>query len=207
MTPVVDEKKVQGKKKQKNKKKADPRKLEIFDACFALGGACNWVGDFDDAIRYFKRAKEGCEEQLGRESEKAFHATYSLIPCTVMRGGEKIEKYRDLLKRCERVLGVENVITLETLNQLGSNLDDNEEYEEAKGVWERYLAGRVKVLGENHKDTLGTLNNLGVIYELGKDHEETKKCSRNFKKFLYASGNSERFAQMITSCPGLAFEG
>ncbi|GMH70639.1 hypothetical protein TrLO_g7062 [Triparma laevis f. longispina] len=49
MLPVA-EKKVQGKKKQQQTKKKDPRKLEIFDAFAALGLACLWVRDFDDAI-------------------------------------------------------------------------------------------------------------------------------------------------------------
>jgi len=50
--PVVVEKKVRGKKKQK-KKKNDPRKLEILDAYMALGQACNNVSDFDDSRRYY----------------------------------------------------------------------------------------------------------------------------------------------------------
>ncbi|GMH76699.1 hypothetical protein TL16_g07167 [Triparma laevis f. inornata] len=74
MPPVV-EKKVRGKKK-KQKKKNDPRKLEILDACHALGVACSHVRDVDDAKRYYKRAKEGYEEQLGRDSEKALETTY-----------------------------------------------------------------------------------------------------------------------------------
>ena len=52
MPPVV-EKKVRGKKK-KQQEKNDPRKLEILDACFALVLACSWVGDFEDAERYYK---------------------------------------------------------------------------------------------------------------------------------------------------------
>jgi len=36
------------------------------------GEACGWIGDGGDARRYLKRAKEGYEEQLGRDSEKAF---------------------------------------------------------------------------------------------------------------------------------------
>ena len=38
-----EEKKVRRKKKQKKKKKkADPRNLEILDACYALGRACGF---------------------------------------------------------------------------------------------------------------------------------------------------------------------
>ena len=34
---------------EKKKKKNDPRKLEILDACMELGAASTWVGDWDDA--------------------------------------------------------------------------------------------------------------------------------------------------------------
>ena len=72
MPPVVEQK-VRGKKKQK--KKNDPRTLEILDACAELGRACNWVGDVDDSIRCLKRAKEGYEEQLGPDDAKTLDAT------------------------------------------------------------------------------------------------------------------------------------
>ncbi|GMH80220.1 hypothetical protein TrLO_g9970, partial [Triparma laevis f. longispina] len=130
------------------------------------------VRDFDDAERYYKRAKEGYEEQLGRDSEKALKVTIGLIMSTGMSRDEGIEKLRVLLKRCERALGEENVVTLETLNTLGCELDDNGEYEEAKEVYERCLAERTKTSGENHKDTLDSLNNLGIVYYKLKNYEK-----------------------------------
>ncbi|GMH85386.1 hypothetical protein TL16_g10214 [Triparma laevis f. inornata] len=171
MPPVLVEKKVRGKKKQKTKKN-NLRKVVIFDACYALGRACSQVRDFDDTRRYFKRAKEGYEEQLGRDSEKALEVTLSLIAATVLIKGERIEMYRDLVKRCERALGEENVVTLHTPYQLGIELKDNEEYEEAIKVHESCLAGRMKVLGEDHKDTFGTLNNLGIAYHKLLNYEK-----------------------------------
>ena len=57
----------------------------------------------------------------------------------------------------------ENVVTLETLNTLSGNLNNNGASEETKEVHERCLAGRMTVLGVDHKETLGTLNNLGTF--------------------------------------------
>ncbi|GMH95907.1 hypothetical protein TL16_g13250 [Triparma laevis f. inornata] len=136
---MPEEKKVRGKKRKQQRKKTNPRKLEILDGCYALGAACNNVKD--DGRRYFERAKEGYEEQLGHDNEKAFEATYSLIVGTVMSKDEKIEKFRDVLKRMERALGEENIVTLETLNALGAELYRNGEYEEAIKVYERCLGG------------------------------------------------------------------
>ncbi|GMH72204.1 hypothetical protein TL16_g05857 [Triparma laevis f. inornata] len=169
--PLVVEKKVRGKKK-KQQKKNDPRKLGIFDACRALGKACNNVADFDDAIRYYKRAKEGYEEQLRRDSEKALEVTQGIIMITCSSLEEVFEKLRDLVKRIERALGEEHVVILDALNSLGVRLVDNGQIEEAITVYERSLAGQMKVLGEDHKDTLGTLNNLGIVYDDLNNYEK-----------------------------------
>ena len=60
---VLDvEKEMGGKKGEED----ESRELEVLVACAALGNACTFVGNFEDARRYFKRAKEGNEEQLGR---------------------------------------------------------------------------------------------------------------------------------------------
>ena len=39
---------------EKGEKKEDAKELEILDACAALGAACGFVGDFEDARRYYK---------------------------------------------------------------------------------------------------------------------------------------------------------
>ncbi|GMH80691.1 hypothetical protein TL16_g08655 [Triparma laevis f. inornata] len=154
-------------------RRTSQQRLEIFDACAALGDTCNWVDDFNDAIRYYKRAKEGYKEQLGRDSEEALDATRVLIMSTAMSVDERTEKLRDLLKRMERALGEENVVTLNTLDQLGIKLNKKGEDEEAKECMERSLAGRMKVLGEDHKDTLAKLNNLGIVNK--KEVEELRE--------------------------------
>ncbi|GMH69663.1 hypothetical protein TrLO_g11245 [Triparma laevis f. longispina] len=124
-----------------------------------------------------------------------------------MSESEKIEKLRGLVKRVERVLGEENFTTLETLNTLGNALQVNEENEEAKEVFERCLAGRLKVLGEYHNDTNGALNNLENVHDrLGNYEKDTKACAKNLKICLKLRGKRERLAELISSYPGLAFE-
>ncbi|GMH79387.1 hypothetical protein TL16_g12839 [Triparma laevis f. inornata] len=154
-------------------KKNDPRNLEILDACAALGAAGNWVEDFDDLIRYYKRVKEGYEEQLGHGDTKTLDVTRSLIynASGARTEGERIEKFRDLLKRCERALGEENVVTLDTFSSLDNRMKENGQFEEAKEVHEKCLAGRMKVLGEDHKDMLDMVHNLGAAYVELKSYE------------------------------------
>ena len=108
---------------------------------------------------------EGYEEQLGRDSERALEVTHYLIGSNGESRSEKFELYRDLLKRMETALGEENVVTLETLNALGIQLDQGGEYEEVINVYERCLVGRMKVLGKDYKYALATVNNLGNAYK------------------------------------------
>jgi len=91
---------------------------------------------------------------------------------------ERIEKLRGLLKSMERALGEENVGTLEMLNQLGCELDENGEYEEMKEVWESCLAGRTKVLGEDHTLTLMTVGTLGNVYAILGNYEKALEFLR-----------------------------
>ncbi|GMH50091.1 hypothetical protein TL16_g00691 [Triparma laevis f. inornata] len=153
---------------------------EAFDVLEMLGGEEIIVPDFDDAMGYVKRAKEGFEEQLGRDSEKALEATLGLI---AMMGSSQAELIRsqveligklgDLVKMSVRALGEENFVTLDTLDVLGNALQRNEQFEEAKEVWEiNFLAVRTKALGEAHKDTCQTLNNLGVVFKKLKNYEK-----------------------------------
>ena len=158
------------------KEEGGAKELEILDACATFGKACLWVGDGGDVERYLNRAKEGYKEQLGRDSEKELHATFRLTLVTCSNGGERIERYRDLLKRMESALGEENALFLETLNQLGIALRQNGQDEEAVKVYERCLEGRTKVLGEDHPDTFAMLGNLGNVYNNLKNYEKALEC-------------------------------
>ena len=115
---MPEEKKVRGNKKKQQKKK-DLRKLKILHACAPLGRAYNRVEDQEDARRYVKRAKEGYEQQLGRDSKKALDLTRTLIAIIGMSLDDCIAKSRYLVKRSVGALGEENVVTLSALSELG----------------------------------------------------------------------------------------
>ncbi|GMH66191.1 hypothetical protein TrST_g11458 [Triparma strigata] len=192
MPPPVEEKKVRGKKK-----KVDLRKVEVLDACYVLGKACDMVRDGEDARRYLNRAKEGYEDQLGPDSEKALEASYGLIMATGMSKGERIDKLKALLERMGGALGEKNVVTLETLNQIGvvgatweelgpdsekaleatrslimsTGMSKREYIEKLIALVERMVG----VLGEENVVTLETLISLGVELKLNGEHEEARK--------------------------------
>ncbi|GMH90887.1 hypothetical protein TrST_g5937 [Triparma strigata] len=168
----VEEKNARGKKK----KVPDPWKLEVLDACYALGDACSKVRDDDDMRRYFKRAKKGYEEQLGPDSEKALEVTYRLIMVNCRTQDEKCEKLTALMGRMGRALGDEHVLTLDTLEQLGSELRQNGELEPARKVWWKCWNERERVLGKYDEKTLRTVNNLGIVYYELERYEVALEC-------------------------------
>ncbi|GMH51483.1 hypothetical protein TL16_g01022 [Triparma laevis f. inornata] len=121
-------KKARGKKKKQQKKKANPRKLEILDACAELAYALNKTcaahfkqpnkSDREEVAEFARRAKNGYEEQLGRESEKALKATISTTMCASKTAEGIIAKLSDLAERCKWLLGADNEVTLDTLYAL-----------------------------------------------------------------------------------------
>jgi tetratricopeptide (TPR) repeat protein len=199
--------KVQGKKK---KKKADPGKVEVFlDACLALGRACSFGvdADFDDVIRYVKQAKEGYEEQLGADSEKTLEATKCLICVTRMSDEDRIDKLKAVVDRMVRALGEESIVTLDALNDLGKDLMGNGEYEEARKVFERCLAGREKVLGKDRKEMWGTVHNLGLVYHNGlNDYEKALKYyERALKGFEKTLGKTHPETLETVQCCAIVY--
>ncbi|GMH57813.1 hypothetical protein TL16_g02470 [Triparma laevis f. inornata] len=171
----------------------------------------------------FQRAKEGYEEQLGRDNEKALDAAFFLITSTEITRDERIEKLRDLLKRCERALGEKNAVTFETLNLLGIKMDESGEYEEAIEYYERALKGSERTLRKNHPSMLTSVMNIAVVYkiqkdygkaeelyqralegyeaQLGKDHKSTMRCPENYLNCLNVGGNSARLAELRKAHP------
>ncbi|GMH66801.1 hypothetical protein TrLO_g12754 [Triparma laevis f. longispina] len=108
---MPEEKKVRGKKKNQRKKK-DPKKLEVLDACLAL--VYDDLKNYKKALEYYKRALEGKERTLRK--------THSETLMAVMNTGTTYLKLRDLgkaeelyqraLKGYEAQLGKDHVSTI-----------------------------------------------------------------------------------------------
>ena len=65
----------------------------------------------------------------------------------------------------------DEAVTYQVVKQLGGDLKEKGEYEEAKVFYLAALEGRRRVLGEEHKDTLATLNSMRVVLQIVKDYE------------------------------------
>ncbi|GMH70457.1 hypothetical protein TrST_g3903 [Triparma strigata] len=190
-----------GKKKQK-KKKGDLKVLEILGLYFELGVACIQVRDTDEGRNYFKRAKEGYSEQLGRDDVKTLHAELLLTNCTFRSNVDATTKLGDLSKRLVGTLGEENHVTLHALSELAVYLKRNGEFFEARKTQERCLAGRVKTLGEYHRDTLMTIANVGNICvdecQFEKALEYYERAMRGFERTV-GTGHPDTLRATMTA--------
>ena len=129
-----------------------------------LGKSYNNSSDFRNARVCFKRAKDGYEDTLGPESEKALEASYRLLVSTSLKIDEKICRYSNIVVRMESSLGEDNVVLLETLDSLGSSYFQNGDLESARKTYERCLEKQERSLNENHPHVLRTVDCLNVIY-------------------------------------------
>jgi len=64
----------------------------------------------------------------------------------------------------KKVLGLDHLSTLRTINNLGNLYSDQGRLNEAEKMYERALSGYEKALGPEHTSTLDTVNNLGTLY-------------------------------------------
>ena len=145
---------------------------ELLDGFLALGRAYEWMEHWDENVdwesyKYFERAKEGFIRLLGENSAKALNAAYYLVEGS---DDEVIEEYRRLWEMAKVSLPDETV-TFQIASDLGFELRQKGEFEDAKMFYLAALEGRRRVLGEDHAKTLAALSNAGTILHLVKDYE------------------------------------
>jgi tetratricopeptide (TPR) repeat protein len=108
------------------------------------------------------------------------------------------------LEERERVLGIDHLNTLRSLNNLAGVLRNLGNYEVAKELYLRVLAIREKVLGTDHPDTTRSMGNLALALQDQGRYEEAEKVSRRALDGREgaggkASGNTEKHKQSSVS--------
>ena len=85
---------------------------------------------------------------------------------------------RTSLEELERLLGRDNIQTIESLHMLALVLRYQGKYEQAEQLNRRALAGREKELGENHPSTLMSVNNLAQVLQHQGKYEQAEQLNR-----------------------------
>ena len=88
------------------------------------------------------------------------------------------EMYRRALAGRTRELGAEHPLTLASISNLASTLQDQGKYEEAEELYRRAREGYEKALGTNHTETLASTSNLASILQDQGKYEEAEEMYR-----------------------------
>ena len=95
-----------------------------------------------------------------------------------LRQSAQYEQAEPLFQRAlairERVLGADDALIADSLNNLAALYDNQGRYEEAEPLYQRALAIRERVLGPNHPDLATSLNNLALLYYSQGKYEEAE---------------------------------
>ena len=98
-----------------------------------------------------------------------------------------------------RLLGAENIDTIEAAHKLAISLSKLDRYNEAITLQKKVLTFRKKILGDNHPETLKALNNLAISYScLGKyvDAWKLRKQVLTLSRELLGSEHPDTIAAM-----------
>jgi tetratricopeptide (TPR) repeat protein len=182
------------------------------------------IGDNEEADPLFLRALEIRTRVLGDDHPDTLRSRALMHRRKGdYAGADQIE--RSLLKTRERVLGKEHPETLAALFKFGHWLNEQENYEEVKGLYCHVLKGRERVLGPEHPDTLIAAELLAYVFKrigdypgaallarrvlkiyervLGKEHPDTIRIQSNIE---YIFSNLDDYTERRRICyPGSYF--
>ena len=161
-----------------------------------LGSLQADLGDFDQAIKLLRHAKDVYVTHNGETHEDSFLAMHNLN-LVLARAGfteEAIAGEEQLLAYRRQVLGDEHRETIKSMTNLAFALSKRGDFERAKDLHEESFQLRRKVFGEDHPETYVQLINLGISYNrLGQPEEGIEMCRGGYEFFLkhYPEGHPD----------------
>ena len=126
---------------------------EVLDGVIVLRRACMWMNDFDGSEYCFVRAKEGYNQLLPSSAKSVD------VACALAMGLSDEDKMMAELRRFwekAKVSLPDAAVTYTIANQLGMELKNKGEFEDAKALHPAALEGQRRVLREEHKKTLAS---------------------------------------------------
>ena len=140
-------------------------------------------GDYDRALRYYRKALEIREKSFGSE-HTGVASTLNNIGNVFFRLREyekALEYYRKSQVIKEKVLGSEHPLVALSLNNIGMVFAEQGEYERALESYYETLAIWEKALGFEHPHVAGLMHNLGWVFWKRSDYD---KALDYFRKSL-----------------------
>lgn len=181
-----------------------------------IGGVYQAQGNFDDAHKFYNKALEIKENELGeRYHDKA--KMYNNI-AAVFQDEENFDKaveyYKKALNIIEDIFGKRHLDTARIYNNIGNVYQANQNYNKALEYYNKSLVVIEDILGKKHIETARSYNNIAGVYFdqcnfdkalefylkdlaireeiLGKNHPETAKTYNNIGALYKRKGENER---------------
>ncbi|KAK5099533.1 hypothetical protein LTR70_002434 [Exophiala xenobiotica] len=154
------------------------RYISILDTAFPTGDYVNWTtcqGLFPHVEAVVSYTIAG-DNYLRRRAATLYRgAWYAWANGRYEAAGQMA---RASLEGRERLVGRDDIQTLESVHMLAVVLQDQGKYEQAEQLNRRALAGREKELGENHPATLTSVSNLAVVLQNQGKYEQAEQLNR-----------------------------
>nr|XP_036586704.1 uncharacterized protein CTRU02_03292 [Colletotrichum truncatum]KAF6797261.1 hypothetical protein CTRU02_03292 [Colletotrichum truncatum] len=156
---------------------------EVTETIYWLGKRLPWPDHLNREVwlAYFPHAQAALQVQDRCTDEEALWNLLSItgeIHELLGKYGEAEHIERKILELKQKVLGIENPRTLNSMNNLAVVLERQGQYEEAEHIHRQTLEIRQKVLGLENHDTLISMNNLAFVLESQGQYEEAEHIYR-----------------------------
>jgi len=163
---------------------------DTLESMILLGRVSNRQGEYIKAQKWFQRALDDCEKNLGKDHPFTLNTVQNMAMIFEEQGmyGKAQEWYKRALNGYEKTLGNNHRSTLKTIHNMASILSAQGEYGKALEWYQRALDGFEKNLGKDHPFTHNIIQNMASILstqgEYGKALEWYQRALDGFEKNL-----------------------
>ena len=156
------------------------------------------LGDYPRSEHHVGRALALRRAALGAEAADTLRSELLHVSLLVRREAlnEALERYAVLLPRARLVLGPDDPMLYEALNDSGIALDSLGRGQEALTALEEALAGRARLLGSDDREVLVTSSNLALACEAIGQTERALRLLTDAITVAEASPRDQRFLLM-----------
>ena len=187
------------------------------------------VSEIDGLEAMNRRALDIFERARGKEDIASMEARNELAVTLLQTSHDKkieeaAEIFQWILESQEESIGLEDPLTLATMNNLASALQAQHKYDKVETLYRKVLAIKLRVFGEENPSTLSTMHNLASflidqerfeeaqelaqrafdsrVLVLGENHLFTLRSMHNLSLIFYSRGKTREAEELCR--PALA---
>jgi serine/threonine protein kinase len=155
-----------------------------------IGETYSHVGESRLAVQQLERAVELCQEQLGPDHPETLMSCFRLAEAyQAGRLPEAITLFEQVLEKRQALLGLDDKVTLYTMNSLGEAYRKAGQLNRAALLIKEALERKNATLGPDHPWTANSMHDLGLVYrDMGRYPEAIALLEQATAKLAVLSG-------------------